>query len=1114
MNIQWNKDEINDRVLSVLTENNAQAVLKHLTDLESNRVRWQNRWIWELLQNARDASTAGNNRLVAKIQYNSEKLVFLHNGSGFTLDQIIRLIYHGSTKVEDEGTIGKYGSGFLTTHLLSPEIVISGQLADGQRFDFPLVRKPDSGTALRESIKEAWENFSPSVEPQVPMPEGFTTRFVYPIVEDSATDAVKSGLATLKQCAPYVVVFNPEFSSINIADHDQSISFEVTERSLLENAPGIQQITVVKSINENRSEMRYLLAKGEKAAVTVPLISSDNSLVCQSIKDTPRLFLGFPLVGTEDFSFPAVINSLDFTPTENRNGVYLWQSKNEANDNNQAVIEEACGLLVHLLGFAAASGYHHVHHWTEISPIQQKDWLNSEAFSTCLKEKLIYRICQTPVVIPEVGNQLIELTLLQVGNQLVGLRQLPMAESDTSVQDLWDLWADTVARVMLPKRDEAIGWCNAIKSWKNVNLDPLALAWDGRTVASWIERISKYTEGDNAGWGYIDNLQKFLREGVDAMDWLNRSYQFLRENGFDDEIRTRCFVPDQEGWFHALPETFRDTGIDEELKSIAELLGQRIRWKLRDPRLTSLNDEVGAGDKDNESVVQETINTLTERAEENPDDSFKKASVRLFAWIVNQNAYSHLRNFPAFAEDTKSGNFSLLYLPAPQQNRNLSSLPLAPVRAWAADLQPFADLFPPNGILADAFFEAVPNPDTWRGLHEQGLVNRAILVYWSKGREVNLTAFSPDVDRDVGDHTAIVDTQTTDIVKRVEIMDRVSNSRERAFLFWRFLTEWFIKRDVHALELKEIRCERGETHRYYPAEWVMPVRNNRWIREEGHRRVPATAESLASLLRDNGWNPNSLNQNPDLEKLLSAIGIKRFDLMREFLTEGNEEKRREQDNIITDILFATGGDLSQIQALVQGLYHDENFNQRVQEYLKHRQIVHENQSLGQLVEELVKANLENEGFSVRRTGTGSDFEISENTDDTITLDIEQGNKNWLIEVKATRGQSVKMTPTQAKTAVARGEEFLLCVVQMKQEDGEPDLETVREAMRFVENIGYHVKTLCEGLDFLEECREEITNDATSGVALDVEAGMARFRVNHSLWETEGFPLEKLMEALR
>ena len=1098
MTAQWNKAKTRNRVL---TENTAQAVFKYLDDQESNRATWQNRWIWELLQNARDASKTSNNRLIVKIQYNSEELVFLHNGSGFTPEQITHLIYHGSTKVEDEDTIGKYGSGFLTTHLLSPEVVISGQLHDGQWFDFSLVRRPDSVTALRESMDEAWENFSPSVVPQVPMPEVFTTRFVYPIKEDNAADAVKSGIATLKQCAPYVVVFNQEFSSITIEDHHETICFEATEPEQME-VSEIQQIVVTKKNRANNTKMQYLLAQGEKTSVTVPLTSSGNSLVCLPIDNIPRLFLGFPLVGTEDFSFPAVIHSLDFTPTENRNGVYLWQSNNEANRNNQVIIEEACALLVRLLTFVAASGWCNVHRLVEIPPIQQKDWLHIEQLRNCLKSKLIDKIPQTPAVITAAG------TLLAPQDAI-----LLLAKSDTDIETLWKLSESLEGiREKLSKQDEAIGWCQAVKSWESVSERSLSMLEDGGALALYVEEKSKYTQGPNTGWGHLENLQKLLRADVCAVDWLNRLYQFLIDDGFDNEIRTRRFIPDQVGFFHQLNETFRDTGIDEELKNIAELLEYFIRYKLRDTRLTPLVQEIEAGNMNNEFVVSDIISRIRKHADENPGDSFKEASVRMFAWIVNRKTYSHLLNFPVFAEDGKSGSPFVFYLPNATHNTPFSSLLLAPVRAWPEDLQPFKDLFPPNSILADAFFEVVSNPDTWKILNEQQLVNIGIRYWYTNKKQVNLKEFSPDVDRDEGDHIAFIDS-VTDIVKRAEIMDRVSNSRERAFLFWRFLTEWLIQKDVHALEPKEVVCECGGTHEYYSGAWVMPVRNNIWIRREENRRVRATAESLANLLRNSGWQPDSLNQNPAVANLLAAIGVTRFDLMREFVAVGNEKERSVQENILTEIMVKAGGDLSQIPELVQDLKEDESLPQYLEERRKKRRIVHENQQLGQHVEKLVKASLEKEGFSVCRTGIGSDFEISDNSDNMVTLDITRDSKNWLVEVKSTRTQSVSMTPTQAQTAVDNNDGFLLCIVPIAEENDALDLETVREEMRFVKNIGTLVAPLCQDLIALEKLQTGITGEFSSGVKLVITEGIARIRVNHSVWETDGFSLENLSSHL-
>ena len=99
-----------------------------------------------------------------------------------------------------------------------------------------------------------------------------------------------------------------------------------------------------------------LLTSGtQETSVVVPLKSDSNGMECLSIDKIPRLFLGFPLVGTEAFSFPAVINSFNFTASENRDGVPLGQSDNEANLTNQSVIEEAYALLVKMLKFAGST---------------------------------------------------------------------------------------------------------------------------------------------------------------------------------------------------------------------------------------------------------------------------------------------------------------------------------------------------------------------------------------------------------------------------------------------------------------------------------------------------------------------------------------------------------------------------------------------------------------------------------------------------------------------------------------------------------------------------------------------------------------------------------------
>ena len=75
----------------VLTENTAQGVFKQLNEMKSSGRH--TRWIWELLQNALDVSTDTDNHLIAEVRYDGEKLVFLHNGRGFTRKEIAHLIF-------------------------------------------------------------------------------------------------------------------------------------------------------------------------------------------------------------------------------------------------------------------------------------------------------------------------------------------------------------------------------------------------------------------------------------------------------------------------------------------------------------------------------------------------------------------------------------------------------------------------------------------------------------------------------------------------------------------------------------------------------------------------------------------------------------------------------------------------------------------------------------------------------------------------------------------------------------------------------------------------------------------------------------------------------------
>ena len=262
-------DQEIDRIMhDAVIENTAQGVLHNLEELDRNRAHVLTRWVWELLQNARDAAVSPDTILVASIAIKEGEVIFRHNGANFKIEEIAHLIYHGSTKIENPETIGQYGSGFLATHLLSPEVEISGQLDDGRQFRFTLRREAVSVAALSESMARAQSDFKSSLSPSAAT-NHFTTKFRYKYT-DSSDDAVERGVEELKKCAPFVVAFNREFSEIDIESPNGNVQFKVVERRQLE-GDNLQQIKVSKVENGVAEEVRILLAHNDKTSVAFPL---------------------------------------------------------------------------------------------------------------------------------------------------------------------------------------------------------------------------------------------------------------------------------------------------------------------------------------------------------------------------------------------------------------------------------------------------------------------------------------------------------------------------------------------------------------------------------------------------------------------------------------------------------------------------------------------------------------------------------------------------------------------------------------------------------------------------------------------------------------------------
>ena len=1088
----WDKEKTR-----ILASNTAQGVHKHLRTLESNRSRVLPRWIWELLQNARDVAI-GDASLVASVEARNGELVFCHNGRGFEPDEITHLVYYGSTKLEQEDPIGQFGSGFLTTHLLSLIIDVSGQLTDGQTFDFRLDRSGDSVADLQHRMDASFEAFKCSLAPATDRcvaGGGAVTTFRYPI-DGRASEAVQKGVQALALAGPYVAAVNQQFKRIQFLTKDSGVVLELRNRGGL--AEDIEEVEVHVSAQDGAEEelRSHVVAEFDGVAVAVPFERRSEDVALVPPTKGPKLLLGFPLIGTEDFSFPAVVHSLRFSPTEERDGVYLGQSDDQVNQENEAVLEQACRLLLSIIRFAGESGWSCIHVLAELPPVRAQRWLDETWLRQCLLTHLVDPIRKTPSVLTESGGIATPID-----------STMPTAKSPEEVNRLWLLArALTTLKDRLPKQSAAQGWCNAARSWAALYdwpLGELGETMDGRDLAAYAEDA-----------GSMDALQAKI-EDADATSWLDDLYGFLSTNAFDDALRGLKIVPDQNGRFSTLTKLKRDQDIPGELKEIAQLVGWDLRGELRNTGFPTIADEPGAGDVDAAFVILKLIDRLSERMENALDGDSKVASVRLFGWLAANSRWRHLEGFPAFSDEGASST----PLKLRRHEDDAPEQPLAPVRTWVEPLRKYAELFPRRHILSDDFAIEFDSPSIWSALDIRGFVRTSVLYT----RTVSFDTFLPDEplpdnDEVKVEHKVKGTVEVTDVAflsgEDTAILSRVRQIRNLAQLFWDFLTQWLAVEDAQGLKAQESMCVCESTHRYYPAAWLVPVARNQWVPLERRRADRASAHSLAKLVRDSRWPVDLLRTSPQVINLLKALRIGVPELIMELFTTDNEE-RESLDKTLTQLLTSVGGDWDRLEVLAEDIQEDQQLFDHLDERRQRRRMVRENQRLGALVEDLVRESIEGEGFNVRRTGVGSDFAIQlppTAEDEQIQLELTRNGRIWLVEIKSAREDSVRMTSVQARTSVKNDSDYLLCVVPISPGPKDPDKDAVRRSMRFVDGIGTRLEDICADLDHFETVRDSVTVEDSAELHLELDSGSPRIRINNTVWEA-GFGLEHLLSRL-
>jgi hypothetical protein len=682
---------------------------------------------------------------------------------------------------------------------------------------------------------------------------------------------------------------------------------------------------------------------------------------------------------------------------------------------------------------------------------------------------------------------------------------IPVAAGAATCVDLWDIVERLPdATKKLPLRDEAAGWADNITSWASVLCQAVDEMEECLTLTKLCRRV--------ANWGSLAKAEAIA--GDDTVGWLNLLYTLINkasEVGHFEEFR---LIPSQTGALKKITELRRDGGIDEKLKDIAERLGVPARTDLLDQRvrLAQLDD---LQPKTENEVLAAALQKLKDRAKAGPANSeFAEITVEFFRWLVEHDHTEKLDGLPVVtrASSPEEAVIATLMRDAAKPEDVL----LAPIGCWPEATRVVADLFPKRQTLSDAYHVAVPNAAQWANVAATGLL-RLEPLFKSQRRGI---PFIPDEPLPVPEKEKKLRHRTKNAVEVSALaffekddtgLDAVRRSKTRAVSLLLFLADYVLPSHPFALEPVEAECECGSTHRYYPCAWLEPMWERQWVPLGDSKQAEASAESIARLFEGREDDLRRLTGGAG-RKLLESLGISLADLGLRAVAK-DESTRISLIDSLSDIVSAAGHDTEKVRLLAEEIKQSPGLFKDVQEHRKRRENVQRNQSLGAEVERLLREALEAHSMTVTRTGVGSDYEVEDDfivADEEVILTLEGPHCSLLVEVKATRGDVVRMTVRQAEEAVANTDRFALCMARLG--DAEITSETVRSQCRFIFDIGDQIRPVVAELSRYRETKKSVCT-RVGAVELVVSDAEARFAVDQGAWDA-GLPLEAAVEQIR
>lgn len=573
------------------------------------------RWTWELLQNAKDVISKEGK---VQITLDDKQVTFSHNGGPFLHHNLLALLSQRSTKshnvsdtekeeffnklfskeIIDENLVqdflsisGRFGTGFMTTYLLSKKITLNSIYKTDDKvryFTIPLDRDAGTEPEMKIKVKDSFSSFT-ELEQSTALDkivdnyiEGSKcyTEFKYEF-EDGGINKAELGILDLHNSIPYTLCFVEKIKSVEIIERGILTTYS---RVGYKPCGKINIITIEKVTSEGKEVIEIAKSTARydslSIAIKVKAIDVNKNYSIQPLEiHLPKQFISFPLVGSELFPFPVVVNSPLFNPFDNTRShlcLNLTQSEdfNKKVELNRNLLKKAIELYKDLLEEACLNGWENIHFLAKSDlPTDSKD----EWYKDNIQKEIRKVILDAEIVLTENSSKPIK----------PKDAKFPVYRSE-KLEDFWTLCTPILGNKIPRKKDAEI--------WKNI-IEANTDQWLGIQLNFGLEDLLSLVEKEIT---FNDFNKNYFNTQADAFKSLNNIIQFTEEENrdlLDGKEKVYKIFPNQtnELTFAEKKELSRDINIPIEIKEVLKLVGENWFEKLvhnsiitfeRDSRLT------------------------------------------------------------------------------------------------------------------------------------------------------------------------------------------------------------------------------------------------------------------------------------------------------------------------------------------------------------------------------------------------------------------------------------------------------------------------------------------------------------------------------------------------